>query len=117
MNNYDLTFKAAAEAANEFLLGDKPPRTAARAEKALLTYLKQDDGSQEFLMVIKIPILHMLGRIYFKQARFQDARRRLRDAYAMSLAFPGMIPAYEGNETIAAFVQNEIGLDLPVEMS
>ena len=50
-----------------------------------------------------------------EQARFQDARRRLRDAYTMSIAFPGMVPAYEGNDSIEAFVRNEIGLELPVE--
>jgi hypothetical protein len=104
-----------AEAANDFLLGKKTPKKAARAEETLLTYLNQDDGTQEFLLTVKIPILHMLGRIYLEQARFQDAKCRLRDAYAMSIAFPGMIPAYEGNDKITAFVRNEIGLELPIE--
>lgn len=86
----------------------------AQAEAVLNVYLEQDDGSLGFLGWVKIPVLHWLGRAFYRQARWRDAKRYLRDAYALSKAFPGTMPAYDKPEyeEIAAFVRDELGPDL-----
>ena len=113
--DYGAMFDAVRAAALRLHANDEVTQAeVAQAEKVFNIYLRQDDGSIDFLVSVKIPVMHWLGRAFYRQARWRDAKSRLRDAFALSKAFPGTTPTYNAGEyeEIAAFVRDEIGPDL-----
>lgn len=85
-----------------------------RAEALFSAYLSEDDGSLQFLTAVRLPLLHMLGRLYFQTGRYLAAKRTLRDAYALSEVFPGNMPAQDADERarILDFLKADVGLEL-----
>jgi hypothetical protein len=79
------------------------------AESAVKDCFAKDDGSVEFLQLVKIPLLHMVGYFHYRQAK-----RYLRDAYILSNQYPGTTPALEGNirEEISAFVRQFLRVEV-----
>ena len=110
-----MDYQAMYQAAYETATKSMEANDLGLAEATLFDYLDQDDGSLEFLASVKIPLLHLLGRAYFQQAKWADAKRRLRDAFALSQAFPGTAPSYADDaefEAVAGFVSREVGMDV-----
>jgi hypothetical protein len=115
MDYNETMYDAVSAAADRLFDHDEVTQSElAKAEAIFNVYLEQDDGSLGFLIWVKIPVLHWLGRAYYRQARWRDAKRHLRDAFALSNAVPGTMPAVDDTkyEEIAAFVSDEFGPDL-----